>query len=67
MNHNFWLIQRMMEDRQQTVRREAEIRRRLSEAQPPGPRSNLKERLGRRLVSWGALLMGEHDCGCVEA
>ena len=67
MNHNFWLIERMIEERQETVRREAEIRRRLSEARPPGPRGSLKAVVGRRLVSWGAFLMGERDCGCLEA
>jgi len=67
MNHNFWLIERMIEERQETVRREAEIRRRLSEARPPKPRGNLKGSIGRRLISWGALLMGERDCGCLEA
>jgi hypothetical protein len=67
MNHNFWLIERMIEERQETVRREAEIRRRLSEARPPKPRGSLKAAVGRRLMSWGALLMGERDCGCLEA
>ena len=26
MNHNFWLIERMMQERQELIRREAEIR-----------------------------------------
>ena len=67
MNHNFWLIERMIAERQETVRREAEIRRRLSEARPPRPGVSLKTALGRKLVSWGALLMGEQDRGCLEA
>ena len=57
----------MIDERQETVRREAEIRRRLSEARPPKPRGSLKAAVGRRLMSWGALLMGERDCGCLEA
>lgn len=66
MNHNFWLMERMIEERQESVRREAEIRRRLSEAQPPKTRGSLKAAVGRRLMSWGALLVGERDCGCQE-
>jgi hypothetical protein len=67
MNHNFWLIERMIQERQETVRREAEIRRRLSEARPPKPRDSLKALIGRRLISWGVILMGERDCGCLDA
>ncbi len=66
MNHNFWLIERMMQEHQETVRREAEIRRRLSEAHAPKPHAGLKAQIGRKLVSWGALLMGERDRGCLE-
>jgi hypothetical protein len=67
MNHNIWLIERMMQERQETVRREAEIRRRLSETRSPRHRNSLKALVGRRLISWGAFLTDEHDRGCVEA
>ena len=67
MNHNFWLIERMIAERQETVRREAEIRRRLTEGRPPKPPGSLKVLVGRRLVSWGAFLLGEPERGCQEA
>jgi hypothetical protein len=67
MNHNFWLIEMMIKERQETIRREAEIRRRITEAHPVRRRSTLKAAIGRRLMSWGALLMGEHNRGCIEA
>ena len=67
MNHNFWLIERMIQERQDEVRRGAEIRRRLSEARPPRPKAALRTVIGKRLISWGAFLMGERERGCLEA
>jgi len=67
MNHNFWLIERMMQERQEMIRREAEIRRRSSEAQPPKTRESLRACVGRKLISWGAFLTGERDRDCLES
>ena len=66
MNHNFWLVEMMIKERQESVRREAELRRRVAEAQPQRPRGSLKAAMGRKLMSWGALLTGERERGCLE-
>jgi hypothetical protein len=67
MNHNFWFVQKMMEERQETIRREAEIRRRIAEAMSRIQGSSLKAVLGGKLIAWGLLLRGEREHDCVEA
>ena len=67
MNHNFWLVEMMIKERQETVRREAELRRRIAEAHPARRRRTLKAAMGRKLMSWGAHLTGENSRGCIEA